>query len=172
MQSNAPKEQLAHELHGIAKGMMVSLRETIWAMKQQDFSPADIWLRIINFCKQVGPYYAGVHIRIKGSQESLARFTSTNALPIVLIIQEAINNGLQHANATIITAESITIADAWLIKVEDDGKGFLLEEALEKQDHYGLNNMQSRAQQAGLILEIMSIPNKGTVITLHIPLQV
>ena len=172
VQSNAPKEQLAHELHGIAKGMMVSLRETIWAMKQQDFSPADIWLRIINFCKQVGPYYAGVHIRIKGSQESLARFTSTNALPIVLIIQEAINNGLQHANATIITAESITIADAWLIKVEDDGKGFLLEEALEKQDHYGLNNMQSRAQQAGLILEIMSIPNKGTVITLHIPLQV
>ncbi len=51
-------------------------------------------------------------------------------------------------------------------------KAFLLEEALEKQDHYGLHNMQSRAQQAGLILEIMSIPNKGTVITLHIPLQV
>jgi signal transduction histidine kinase len=52
--------------------------------------------------------------------------------------------------------------------VSDDGRGFDLAEGMSKTDHWGLKNMQERAEQIHSTCNITSAPGAGTVITVRV----
>ncbi|WP_058308777.1 sensor histidine kinase [Gracilibacillus massiliensis] len=84
------------------------------------------------------------------------------------ILQEALSNGLRHAQAENIDVLLIE-RDAFLIlRIADDGIGFNLEE--KRESSYGLTNMYERAAEIGAHLKIVSIPNEGTKIEVRVPL--
>ena len=56
------------------------------------------------------------------------------------------------------------------LEIEDDGKGFDLEETREDWTKFGLRNMQERAKSIHGNLQIDSTLKKGTTVTLSIPL--
>jgi len=47
--------------------MLVNLRETLWAMKNTDIAAAYLWLRVIDFCKQMGRHYSHINIHAAGT---------------------------------------------------------------------------------------------------------
>lgn len=83
------------------------------------------------------------------------------------IFQEVINNIIRHSEATTFTVRSNS--QDFLLKVEDNGKGFQAEAMLASDKASGLRNMKKRAALAGLQLEIHSAKGSGTTITLSIP---
>lgn len=83
------------------------------------------------------------------------------------IFQEIINNVIRHSGASEITVRSNF--NDYLLKVEDNGKGFNPDEIFATGKASGLNNIRKRASLAGLDLIIKSSQDKGTVITLSIP---
>lgn len=83
------------------------------------------------------------------------------------IIQEAIQNILKHANAFTIEIELHYSEDYLLLKIVDNGKGFVFAESSFKG--MGLENMRKRANMINGDFIIDSHTGGGTIVTLKIP---
>ncbi|WP_257669187.1 sensor histidine kinase [Parapedobacter tibetensis] len=92
------------------------------------------------------------------------------ALHIFRILQEVAANITKHAQARVITVSlAMYDQDTFQLTVKDDGKGFDVER-LPLGESMGLSNMQFRADCVNATLRIESAPNKGTQITLYVPM--
>ncbi|PKR14746.1 two-component sensor histidine kinase, partial [Staphylococcus aureus] len=85
------------------------------------------------------------------------------------ITQEAISNTLRHSNGTKVTVELFNKDDYLLLRIQDNGKGFNVDEKLEQS--YGLKNMRERALEIGATFHIVSLPDSGTRIEVKAPLN-
>ncbi len=85
------------------------------------------------------------------------------------IIQEAISNTLRHAKASSLQVWLAVVNHQIRLKVQDDGIGFNPDEA--KHSSYGLRSMKERVNEIGGVLEVISLPNKGTQINVKVPLM-
>jgi two-component system, NarL family, sensor kinase len=162
------KENRIEFLHETAKEMMLNLRETLWAMKSDDIMAMDVWLRVISFCQQMGRHYKHISISTNGEPPAEKMLTSPDALNVVMIIQEAINNSIKYSATPNIIVKSIVKVAIWQIQIEDKGKGFDLEKATIKQDSYGLHNMKERAHNSNFTYNIFTKLDKGTIIEIGI----
>jgi signal transduction histidine kinase len=93
---------------------------------------------------------------------------------IFSIAEEAVNNARKHAQAEHIYVRVKSMEnDLVVLEVEDDGIGFdmqSIDEDYEIHDSLGLINMRERAELVNGIMNIMSVPGKGTHIKAIIPL--
>jgi len=93
---------------------------------------------------------------------------------IYRIVQEALTNVFRHARAGNVSI-LLERRDAVLVAiVEDDGVGFMVEDALSRplpERHLGLFGMAERAALIGGTLTIESSPGHGTTVYLAIPLS-
>lgn len=169
-QENIAKEVLVSDLHHTAQDMLTSLRETLWVLKKTEVTAADIWIRIINFSRQISRHYPSVKINTEGVPPENIHLSSARALNIVFIIQEAINNALRHSSANFIAITSGHNSNFWKLCIADNGKGFNLAAIDEKKESYGLSNMKERAFASMMVVEINSVPNEGTTIRLVVDL--
>ncbi len=93
---------------------------------------------------------------------------------IFSIVQEAVNNVKKHANARSLEIHGFEDEDYLTLVIHDDGKGFDLGRAKEEigeRGSYGLLSMRERADAANADLVIESTPNKGTTVTLQVPIK-
>ena len=89
---------------------------------------------------------------------------------IYRIIQEAMNNCLKHAKAQNISI-NLDHKDKYLTLIfNDDGVGFDTN-LLTKSKQFGLIGMQERVKSLSGMFSIKSIPTKGTLINISIPLD-
>lgn len=106
---------------------------------------------------------------LKGTPQPLPQAT---ALGLYRVIQEALNNCLKHAKASVITCILRFQPNGLHLSFEDNGKGFDLESLLKSKDStkgLGVKNIESRVNMLGGKLKHTSAPGKGTQI--HIELS-
>ncbi len=90
---------------------------------------------------------------------------------IYRIAQEALANVRKHAQASRVTVSLASQQGGILVRIEDDGRGFLVEEATRpRPGHLGLAAMRERAEMAGGWLQMESALGEGAVIEYWIPL--
>jgi len=89
---------------------------------------------------------------------------------LFLIVREAVNNAVKHAEATLVHLGARIDGGTVTITVEDDGRGF--DPALTADDgrHSGLANMRRRADDIGGTLTLGSRPGGGTRVAITAPL--
>jgi signal transduction histidine kinase len=88
------------------------------------------------------------------------------------IVQEALNNVVQHANANQAWVTVRFETEHLSLSVRDDGLGFEvpdLPDALARRGHFGLMGIQERALLYGGKLVIHSAPGEGTELIVHVP---
>lgn len=92
-------------------------------------------------------------------------FTIEESKQIILfrILQEALNNIVKHSEASIIKTRILFSDNEFRISLSDNGKGFTNKLFSEGS---GVRNMKARAAMIPAILEIESVPDTGTSITL------
>ncbi len=83
------------------------------------------------------------------------------------VLQESLSNALRHAQATQVRVVLHFQADAALLTVIDDGKGFDPEE--KRRGHYGLSTMAERAMAARGNLQVLSSEGEGTQVQMTLP---
>jgi hypothetical protein len=95
-------------------------------------------------------------------------------LILLRIFQEACNNILKHARATLIQVDMIYEPN-WLdMKITDNGRGFDVEETKKRKEirkMSGLQNFYTRAKLIGAELNITSVKEVGTTIHIKIPIK-
>jgi signal transduction histidine kinase len=90
------------------------------------------------------------------------------------IVQEALNNALQHAEAQHITVQVEPEAETLALTIADDGVGFAFPakpDELTRDGHFGLIGMLERAAQLGGTLRVDTAPGQGTQIRVRLPAQ-
>lgn len=111
---------------------------------------------------------SGVDIRLDGEhvlwKSSLGTKTATD---LYYLIQEALNNAIKHAQASIVTIKLTESETGIRILIRDDGIG-IIEGDMKKSGHMGMQLMKERANRAGGVLEIEQL-NQGTAIKCFIP---
>lgn len=85
------------------------------------------------------------------------------------IISEGLNNIAKHAQATQAWLRVIETEDGCKIEIEDDGRGFVVAEALKKESSYGLLGIRERGELLNGTVEIDSAPGDGACLTVLIP---
>ncbi|MBI2952739.1 MAG: GAF domain-containing protein [Chloroflexi bacterium] len=110
-----------------------------------------------------------VNVSILGLQERMATQVETE---VYRILQEAITNIAKHAGATKAWIRLRCSDGLLMASVEDNGRGFQLEDVGHAADgrQLGLLGMRERVELLGGSLVIRSLPGKGTQLTIKVPI--
>ncbi len=141
------------------------LRDTIWAMNKNDISVEDLQARISNFIEKA-KVSSDVEFHFDVAENILkeTNFTSMQGMNMYRIIQEAVNNSLKYAEASLIKVAIKKREDALVeVLIFDNGKGFDLKNS---KSGNGLANIQKRAKDLGGNVKITSEEEKGTTLLL------
>lgn len=160
------KEKLYPKLDTIVaftRATITDLRDTIWAMNKESITYEDLKIRTTNFIESANSSVNGIHFTFENVHT--AAHTSFNTLvgiDIYRIIQEAVNNAIKHARATVVSVTFSSSNEQLEIGIQDNGLGFD-PESIAKGN--GLLTMQKRANEIHADFSIEQM-QPGTKVTL------
>jgi len=154
-------------LRDVAKEAYDQMRDVL--IKLNSESDSNIDETLINYANKVSQQANfELDIQREGQQLVLPPFIQRN---IFLIFREILTNIEKHAQARHVDVE-LKWQDTYLrIDVSDDGVGFDHSRVIGN-GHFGLKNMQDRADEIQAQFSISSSPERGTCHTLRVPYEV
>ena len=87
------------------------------------------------------------------------------------VVQEALNNALHHAAASVVTIDVSVSQDNAALRIVDDGRGFDTDEVNAHGPGIGLTSMSERAKLLGGTFQLQSVPGKGVDLCIQVPLK-
>jgi signal transduction histidine kinase len=158
------------ELRHTEQETVRELRRTIGALRpiyleDLGFVPA------LEMLAQQATGRSDAHIRLERG-ETVYRLAPEVELGAYRIVQEALNNALQHAQAQHVTLHVRCEEQILVLSVVDDGVGFDFPDqpsSLTQAGHFGLLGMRERALQLGGTLNIHTLPGGGTRVVARLP---
>ncbi len=106
-----------------------------------------------------------VTVTISGFEK---RMDETREIAMYRVIQEILNNSIRYASATDIEIRLEQLADGYLFRIKDNGKGFD-PKVLEQSKGIGWRNIRSRVDLLQGNIDLKTAPGKGTVLNIWVP---
>ena len=156
------KEQVVRTFSGV-RDLALELRPS--ALDDIGLSAA------IDWCARGYLERKGIEVVVETIGEPLRLPQHTETM-LFRIAQEALVNIVRHAEATRVAVVLTYTPASVVIRIEDDGKGFDVEDAFTQgrlQQNLGIHGMRERANLLGGDLTLRSSPGQGTVLTVEIP---
>jgi signal transduction histidine kinase len=152
----------------MSRHSMLEARRSVWDLRCQLLEDGDL---VSALEQTVVPLILGeqskVDFKVEGSPVRLPGPVEMNLLRIG---QEAVANAVKHGRASTISVELRYAPASVCLTVCDDGQGFLARQS-SPAGHFGLLDMQERAQSIGSHLQVESEPGRGTRVAAEIPLH-
>ena len=82
-------------------------------------------------------------------------------LQLLHVVQEALSNVRKHAQASEVQLE-VFRDPQWVLRVRDNGRGFVPADGGPDETHVGLQIMRERAERIGAQVQVESTPGEGT----------
>ncbi len=120
----------------------------------------DLTNRIRNNCK------CNIELEITGLNNK--KLSNEIEHTLYRIVQELLNNVIRHAQAENVFMQIVCNESELTLMVEDDGKGFDKEKANKGM---GLININTRLANMGGTFEVDTMPERGTIISVSMPLK-
>jgi len=162
------REMLFHVKDNIKKAM-TDLRDIAGSLSSQRIRAVSIHSSTMGEAERINKTgIIHVEVDVEGQEKKLKE---EKKLILFRIIQESIQNIIKHAHAS----ETMILFryDAHELRtcIQDNGKGFNIEEALIRGSGLGLSNIRTRATLAGGSSHFESTPDKGTTIIINMPYE-
>lgn len=142
----------------------VRISENLLPSKLKDF---DLATCLKSLCKQIQETFkVTVTFQQSGASPDLEQNRKIN---FYRIAQEAINNAIRHAQASVISAQLMTNNENIRLLIEDNGHG--MKPINDGKPHHGLVNMRERTEMMGGKLIIETDAKRGTLIIAEIPIS-
>ena len=116
-------------------------------------------------------------VSIKVDQELCDQLNQSQRNTIFFLVEEAVNNARKHATASLIIVylrRSKNEPQLGILEVMDNGVGFdfaSVKKSYDQRGSLGMLNLEERARLINGLLDVDSIPGKGTRIRILIPLD-
>jgi signal transduction histidine kinase/ligand-binding sensor domain-containing protein len=140
-------------------------RRSIWELRDGG-SGDGLPVRLRRALQRITPAEgAAVKVQVGGAYRVLEPQVERELLRVA---QEATTNAVRHSGAEEILVDLHYSDEAVMLRIEDNGAGFKMEEAAAKTGHYGLVGMRERAAEIGAELEVSSEIGAGTKVRLRL----
>ncbi|MDX1437549.1 MAG: histidine kinase [Anaerolineales bacterium] len=116
---------------------------------------------------------SGIPVRFQ-RQGTEVRLPPTEELALYRIAQEGLNNIMRHAEASQVELTIQFAPGNAVLTIHDNGQGFLLPESpaeLAHEGQFGILGLYERAELIGATLEIETKPERGSKLTVALPLE-
>jgi signal transduction histidine kinase len=110
----------------------------------------------------------GIHVTL--DLPKLRPLSRQTELIVYRLVQECCSNIARHSNASNVNLSLRTADGVLRLRIEDDGVGFQVEEALSRNGSFGLAGMRERVALAGGRFAVESLPGRGARISIDLPL--
>jgi PAS domain S-box-containing protein len=150
------------------QGVINDMRTLAHRLTPTDFGQEGLYAALKKMISQLNIAGKGwIHLNVKGTK-FLKALPPAIALSLFRIIQEAMNNIIKHAGADVV--EITLLCSKWSadLEIKDNGRGFV---RTEGGKGLGLTTIYSRAEAAGGMAYLLSEPGEGTLLSVHIPVQ-
>ncbi|SEK09079.1 Signal transduction histidine kinase [Variovorax sp. OK212] len=157
------------EISVVLKGCMEDLKLVIDSMESVD---ADLLLLLATLRFRLAPRIESAGVTLRWEVQpvpALSWLDPNSALHILRIMQECVANVLRHTQATTIGVSTATVDGGVCVRIEDNGAGFSVDEALRRGGR-GLHNQHRRALAIGGTVSWES-GSAGTRFTLWLPIH-
>ena len=163
----------ARQLETLASNGLTELQRLVTGLHPPHLDDLGLLAAIRWYAGEVSQHY---HLPVNiYSQGEKPKLTSELRVALFRITQEAITNTIRHANANQITIQLDYQPDQIYLQINDDGQGFdvdqVLAQKLNGQPAWGLLGIMERAALINAACQIASDQEKGTSITLIVPLN-
>ena len=95
-------------------------------------------------------------------------FSPEDEINFYRIVQESINNIIKHSGASLVKVSIKLDENGVEVLINDNGKGFIVDENSPKRQGFGLRGMAERARILGGVYSVESVPNEGTTVMVRI----
>lgn len=145
----------------LARTGLAEARRSVTALRPKLLEEGDLYGALHHLTAQIQPS-TSTHItcEMMGEVYALSSDVENNLLRIG---QEALTNAIRYAHATKIHIELVYEETQCLLRIQDDGQGFAVDQ-ISLSKGFGLLGMSERAEQIGGELMIKSQPGQGTEI--------
>jgi two-component system, NarL family, sensor kinase len=113
----------------------------------------------------------GLEVRLHHDDAEQLGLTPAQERLVYRIAQETLRNAAKHAVPCTATVTLYRVGDEVVLDVLDDGNGFDLDERLNHPEpgHFGLQLLADLAATGGALLQVASVPRRGTHWRLRVP---
>lgn len=168
---NYKKQQGLHEniekVKGASRQLLQTLRETIWILNKEQVTAQEFFDKLVDYTHRYLQSYRSIQLAVSEKFSGNTLLHSNEALQLFRICQEAISNACKYSGSDTIILNGTASQNKFELIVADHGKGFDLNN-IQEEGHYGLKNMQKRAQNINAVLEIESVLGKGVSVSIEL----
>jgi signal transduction histidine kinase len=156
--------------HELARETLADVRRSVWTLASPIAEGAELE-RLLAEQAQRFSQRTGVPADIMHTGPPLV-LPSEQAIQVVRIVQEVLQNIEKHAHASRVQVHSTNNGAGMTVCISDDGVGFEPDRSLpDGQGHgFGLIGLRERARLAAAELQLHSAIGQGTTIELRLPL--
>lgn len=157
----------------VLRGSIASVREIAYGLRPPALDQLGLVRALENLSQDAGTRY-GFEVDFFSSGIDNISLDFNVEINLYRMVQEAVRNICRHARASKATVRLIKSHPDILIRIEDNGVGFPMEESLAKADHdkrMGLRSMEERTRLIGGAMDIQSLPGTGTRVVFKVPFE-
>jgi ligand-binding sensor domain-containing protein/signal transduction histidine kinase len=147
---------------------LADARRSIWDLRAVD-TQTTLPMRLTRLVEQSTTEQLKTDVDIGGTYRALSSKIENE---VFRIVQEALANVVRHSGATRVALGLRYHPNELTVTVSDNGMGFhATDPTLPAKGHFGLQGMRERANQIGGRLNVESSTDRGTTVTVAIPLS-
>jgi PAS domain S-box-containing protein len=150
----------------IVQGIEAEVDFIAWELRPAALDHLGLSKALESFVREWAAHY-GIPFEFRAGVEG--RLKPEVEINLYRIAQEALNNVMKHAGASRVDVVLDRRDEEVVLIVEDDGKGFTPERAIDGEKGMGLLSIKERAAQVGGTLEIETGPGAGTTVYVRVP---
>ncbi|MGE0772560.1 MAG: two-component regulator propeller domain-containing protein [Cyclobacteriaceae bacterium] len=161
---NGNASALYDKVEDSAKYLYTGTRDFIWSIDPGNDELSKLFIHIRDFGEKLFEE-KNINFRANNHVKESMRLPYGFSREANLILKEAMTNAFNHANPKNVTFSMNKVGETFEMVLEDDGKGFDLEQLPNLN---GIKNMRTRAERLNSQLEIASSPGKGATLKLKL----
>lgn len=160
--------RLIDEVTAMIRHCQIETRHCIWDLRSAAPKNENFAATLAEWMRMRATQVKGTKLQFSVSGE-MPPMNEDVLFQVMRIIQEAVNNGLAHADARHVNVCLEATRQEVFFSVKDDGRGFQPYDRCE--GHFGISGQRERALKIGAKLLFSSAPGNGTRVLLRVPAQ-
>ncbi|PLX84880.1 MAG: histidine kinase [Desulfuromonas sp.] len=158
------------ELSEMLQGAIESVRQLSAGLRPPVLERYGLVRTVREHCERLSTLH-GLRIDFQAPGMKDVSLGGRTEIKLFRVVQEAVNNALRHAEASVIKVRLIASYPSVRLRIEDDGKGFEPQHVTDLDDRprFGLLGMSERVELLGGKFHVDSRPGQGTRVTVELP---